>query len=129
MSSVSSPTIGYAKIALLTANLNQTGATYTAGTVSGGDILIKSITPFVSIAATGLTSVVIQTNNTTSDAILASTLLASLTGGKNLTVLSTPIYLPSGKLITYTIVGNGTGGQINLAVEYYPASSANAVIS
>lgn len=100
--------------------LNQNAGTYDLTTSTGGDILIKSVTTFVVTAGTGLTSVAIQTNNTSTDIIMsgAAGLLTNLTGGKNITAILTPIVLPSTKKIQYTIVGNGTGGTLMLMVEF-----------
>lgn len=109
-------------------SMNQAAGTYTIGTVSGGDIVIQSIIPYVSVAGVGLTSVAVQTDDTTVTTILATTLLAALTGGKNLAILNTPFYLPSGKHIQGTIVGAGSGGNLQLAVLYYRVASG-AVIS
>lgn len=111
------------KTVVLSCNIGQAAGTYTAGTVSGGDILIVSISPFMSVAGVGLTSVVVQTNNTTADVLLASTLLAALTVGKNLTPYTTPSVLPSGKLIQYTVVGIGSAGTLQLAVRYQALTS------
>jgi hypothetical protein len=104
-----------------TVNQNQGAGTYDLCTASG-DVLIKSVSFFQSVSAGGLTSMTIQTNNTTADILLASTLLAVLTGGKNLTALVTPTYLPSTKKIQYTIVGAGNAGSLLATIEYYPVS-------
>jgi len=103
-----------------TANLSQVAATYDLVTATGGDVLVTRVTPFVSVAATGLVSITMQTNNTAADAVLASTLLNALTGGTKLAVLATPVFLPSGKKIQYTIVGTGTAGSLKVALEYQP---------
>lgn len=109
------------KTVVLSLNLAQNAATYDAGTVSGGAIMLMDIVPFVSVIAAGLVSMTIQTNNATPDAVLASTLLAALTAGKNFTPFTTRTYLPSGGKIQYTIVGTGSGGGIMLlAVRYQP---------
>lgn len=113
----SAPMQNVAQTKSFTANLAQNAATYDLATASA-DVVIKSITTFVSTAATGLTSITLQSNNTTSDVVLASTLLASLTIGKNLTPVSLPFVLPSTKKIQYTIVGNGSAGALTVIVEY-----------
>lgn len=101
-----------------TANLSQAGATYDLAT-AGADMVIQSITVFVSVAPAGLTSITLQSNNTTADVVLASTLLASLTGGKNLTPVALPFLLPATKKIQYTIVGAGSGGgALTVIIEY-----------
>jgi hypothetical protein len=105
--------------ATFTFSLNQNAGTYNIGTVSVGGILIQDITIYNSVAATGLTSVAMATDDTTPATILSTVLLASLTGGVNLTPYSTRTYLPSGKHIQGTIVGNGTAGAIIVVVRYY----------
>lgn len=115
------------RAAVLSFNLAQAAATYNVGTVSGGNILIKSVTPFVSVAAAGLVSAALGTDNTTADVIIAATVLASLTGGKNLTPMTVPLYLASGKHITGTIVGTGSGGTMLVLVEYYPLTDGAVI--
>lgn len=108
-----------------TANLAQTGATYDLAT-AGADVVIQSITIFVATVAAGLTSMTMQSNNTTSDVVLASTLLALLTAGKNLTPVSLPFILLATKKIQYTIVGNGTGaGALTCIIEYESPSGGS----
>lgn len=99
------------------ANLAQVAATYDLATASA-DLVINRITTFVSTAATGLTSITMQSNNTTSDVVLASTLLVNLTGGKNLTPINIPFLLPNTKKLQYTIVGTGSAGTLTVVVEY-----------
>ncbi len=99
-----------------TANLNQAAATYDLCTATG-DVLIKIVTIFVAVAAIGLTSISISSNNTTADVVLASTLLATLTVGKNLTPVSLPFLLPSTKKIQYTIVGVASAGSLTIGLE------------
>lgn len=101
-----------------TANLAQAAGNYTLATATGGDVLITKIQPFVVSAAGGLTSITLQSNNTTPDTVLTSTLAAVLTSGKNLTALVTPFVLPSTKAIQYSIVGTGNAGSLTVAVEY-----------
>lgn len=128
MASANSPSLLNAQAAELSFSLIHTAGTYTVGTVSNGDILIKSVTAYVSTAAVGVTSAALQTDNTTADTLLATTLLATLTGGKNLTPFTTSIVLPSGGLIQGVIVGTGTAGVLKVVVEYYPLT-AGATIS
>lgn len=102
------------------ANLNQNAGTYALFTVNAvGNIFIYDIVFYNDVAATGLTSVSMVTDDTTVTTVLASVLLAALTGGKNLTDYTVPIVLPSGKHVNYVIVGNGTGGSIKCTVLYY----------
>lgn len=111
------------KTAYLTFNIGQAAGTYDLGTVSGGDILILQVAPYNSVAGAGLTSASIQTNDTGVTTILATTLLAALTGGLNLSLFNTPFVLPSGKKIQGTVVGIGSAGTIKLAVRYQPLTS------
>jgi len=103
-----------------TLNLAQAAATYDICTASGGDVLVMIAAPFVSVAAVGLVSDSIQSNNTTPDIIMAAGvgLLGSLTAGKNMAPFATAFVLPSGKKLQHTIVGTGSGGTILLAVQY-----------
>lgn len=101
-----------------TMNLNQNAGTYDLLTVSGGNIDIVGIEFYNDVAAAGLTSVSAATNDTTPTTVLATTNLAALTGGKNLTAFSTPTILGTGKKIQYTVVGNGSAGSIQVMVRY-----------
>lgn len=85
------------------------------------DILISSVAFFVTENAATLTSITIQTDNATSDALLASTAAGAITAGKNLAPAQTPFVLATDKNITVTITGNGTAGSIDMYVSYYPA--------
>jgi len=118
--------LSFVKTAYLTFNLAQAAATYDLGTVSGGDILVLTAAPYNSVAAGGLTTAAITTNDTLPTAILAATALVTLTGGLNLTLFNTPFVLPSGKKIQGVIVGAGNAGTIKLAVRYQ--SLANGAV-
>lgn len=117
MSSDFSPSGNSTQFKEFTCNCNQVAGTYTLAT-AGADIVIKSVSIFVATAVLGLTSLAIASNNTVPDAILATTILASLTTGKNLTPVSLPFTILSTKLLQYTIVGNGTGGTVTCIVEF-----------
>jgi hypothetical protein len=108
-------------------DLARAAATYDIATASGR-ILILEVIPYNDVAAAGLTSITIQTNDTTPTTLLGSTLLAALTGGKSLTAFITRTVLGSGKKIRGTIVGTGTAGSIKVAVLYVPLS-ATATLS
>lgn len=123
---VPNPSYNQTKVQTFTANLAQVAATYDLAT-AGADVVIKSIGIFVSTAATGLTSITMQSNNNTSDVVLASTLLAVITLNKNLTPVSLPFVLPSGKKIQYTIVGTGSAGALTVIIEY--ASPSGGTLS
>lgn len=106
-----------------TANLSQAAGTYDLFTSTGQNTLIKSINFYVGVAAAGLTSITVQSNNTTPVALLASTALAALTADKNLTAYVGPFLLPSTKKVQYTIVGTGSGGgTLLVTVEFYPGN-------
>lgn len=122
------PDLSVEKAVLLSVSMAQAAGTYTVGTVSGGDIMVTRIQPFVSVSAGGLTSITLQTNNATLDVILAATLLATLTAGRNQAPLVTPFVLPSTKLIQMVIVGTGNAGTLQLAVTYRPLANG-AVLS
>ncbi len=115
--------VNYARAKSFTFTLTNNAGAYALATATGGDILVLDCLPYNDAAAVGLTSVSISTDDTTPVAILASTLLAAMTGGKNLTALTTPFVLKSGKKIVGTIVGTGSGGTIKLAVLYLPLAS------
>lgn len=110
------------QVKVFTVSLAQSAGTYDVFSASGGDVFIKRIVPYVDSAAAGLTSITLQTDDTTSVAILSSTLLAALTAGKNLTPFTTPTLLKSGKKGQITIVGIGSAGSLKVAVEFYKSN-------
>lgn len=110
-------------------NLAQNAGTYTAATATGGDVYIEIATAYVKTAATGLTSALIVTNHATAPkSIVASTLLASITGDASLTVVTTSFILPSTKAIQYTIVGTGSGGVITLVTKWSPVTAGATLV-
>lgn len=115
-------------VAVFSANLAQVAGAYPLFTASGGDVLITSIDYYVTVAAVGLTSVSIATNDTTPVTLLTSVLLVNLTIGLNLTRFTAGALLLSGKLANYTIVGTGSAGTIKCAVKYRPTVQG-AIIS
>jgi hypothetical protein len=121
MSSASGVPIGV-KAKTFTANLNQSANTYDLATASG-DVYVISYQVKSGTAATGLTSASIQTNNTVPVSILASTLLASLTGDTALSNSTGGFLLESGKKIRYTIVGTGTAGTVMGTFYFIPVTS------
>lgn len=104
-------------------SLNQAAGTYDVCTASGGDVFINDIVIKTTTAATGLTSITVQTNNTTPVSLLDSTALASLTADKQQAAANTPLLLESGQKIQMTIVGVGTGGNLKIAVSYLSVSA------
>lgn len=109
-----------------TMNLAQNAGTYDLFTADG-DVLIKSITYYVDTTATGLTSVSAATNDTTPVTLLSSVAAAAITAGKNLTPYNGPTLLADTKKGQYTIVGNGTAGQITAIVEYVAIADGSLV--
>lgn len=114
------PDTSLVKVADLTFNMGQAGGTYDIGTVSGGDIEIIDIAFQTTVAALGLTSVTVQTNNAVPDTLLASVLLAALLAGANATPFTGKIRLASGKKIQGTVVGTGSAGTMKVSVRYQP---------
>lgn len=104
-----------------TANLAQAAAAYTLATSTGG-VLITRVSIFVTTAGATFTSVAIATNNTTADAFLTAGegAVANVTVGKNLKDFSVRAWLPTTKLVQYTIVGATGTGALQVAVEWIP---------
>lgn len=105
-------------------NLNHAAATLDLLTATGGDVWIEISQAYVKNAATGLTSLHIDTNHATvPKSIVASIVRASVTADLVMTLVSSAFVLPSGKKIQGTIVGTGTGGDIILVVKYFPLTA------
>lgn len=113
----------------LTVNLAQAAATYDAGTVAGGAIMLLDTVVYVVTAGATFTSVSIQTNNTTAVEILSAVEggVANVTADKNLKVFTTRTVIPSGKKIQYTIVGSTGTGAITLYVRYQPLANGATI--
>jgi len=108
--------------AQFTISLNFGAGTTTVATATG-DLIIDAITLYCSVAGAGLTSLAIQTNQTTNYVVLNSTdgAVANLTAGKVIATTWTqaqPFFLLSGQLIQRTIAGTGTNGTIIMSVRY-----------
>lgn len=103
-------------------NLSQAAATYTLLTATG-DVWVEIVAAYVKTAAAGLTSLTVQTDHTTPKSIVASALLAAVTQDLSMTVVTSSFLLPSTKHITGTIVGTGSGGEIDLVVRWFPMAS------
>lgn len=112
------------KCKTFTANLAQAAATYDLVTANAtGGVVIQDIQIYVATAGATLTSVAIQTNDTTSVPILTALegALANLTVGKNVVkVFTGPTYLHTSKKIQYTIVGTTGTGSLLVVVRYQP---------
>lgn len=130
MSNAFSPTSDPLLFKTFSLNTAQVAGSYIAATATGTDVWIKSIGVFVSVAALGLVSVSIQTNNSTPDIIMSAGAgaLSGLTAGKNIIQLTSPIYLPAGNKINFTIIGTGTAGTITMPVEYYLVTSTGSFV-
>lgn len=103
-------------------NLNQAAATYTLLTATG-DVWVEIVAAYVKTAAAGLTSLTIQTDHTTPKSVVASAVAVAVTQDLSLTIVTASFLLPSTKHITGTIVGPGSGGEIDLVVRWLPMAS------
>lgn len=104
-------------------NMSQVAGTYTLGTATGGDVWVELLGAYVKTAATGLTSVTVVTDHATPKTLVASILLAALTLDSIQVVAIPAFLLPSGKRIQGTIVGTGTGGEMDLYVRVSPMTN------
>lgn len=123
------PDTSTTKVATLTINLAQAAATYDAGTVAGGAIMLLNAIAYVSVVGATFTSVSIQTNTTTAVEILSAAegAVANVTANKNLKVFSTATMIPSGSKIQYTIVGSTGTGTILLQIRYQPMANGAVI--
>ena len=118
-----------------TADLSQGAGTYDLCTAVGGDIWInlKDLNIYCSQPATLLTSVSIQTNQTSPTVIMTSTegLLANLLSQKNI-VHAVPsvglLMLKEGQKIRYTIVGVTGTGSLTVSIPYLGQTSGASLI-
>jgi hypothetical protein len=111
-------------LAVTSFNAAQNVGAYTVLTASSQDVWVDSCAFYVSTTVTGLTSVTLQTDDTTATTVLNTVLVAALTGGKPLTSYTGPLYLPSGKHIQASVVGtNGTAGTIKVVCRYTPTAA------
>lgn len=120
------------KCKVFTANLAQAAGTYDLAIASAaGGVVIQDIQVYVATAGATLTSVAVQTNDTTPVTMLSAVegALANLTVGKNVAKAFTgPTYLHTSKKIQYTLVGVTGTGSLLVVVRYQP-SVAGADIS
>lgn len=103
-------------------NLSQSAGTYDILTATG-DVWIEVSAAYIKTAGVGLTSCTIQTNHSTPKSIVASTLLVGLTIDTALAVVTASFLLPSTKKIQGTIVGTGSGGEIDVVIKYAPLTA------
>lgn len=102
------------------------GTNRVAGTydlfVATGDVYVEVLSAYVKAAGSGYTSISIATNHTSPKSVVASTPVANVTLDSSLSLVTTSFLLPSGKKIQGTIVGTGTGGEVNLIVRFTPVT-------
>lgn len=103
-------------------NLNQNAGTYDITTCTGGDVYIAGFAIYTPIAAGGLTSVSIQTDDTTQQIFLSAQdgAVANLTQQKLIKSGNMPMYLTPNKKIQFTIAGNGNAGTILFSLRFSP---------
>lgn len=129
MSSVNSPVVDTSlkKVKVFTANIAQAAATYDLCTCNAtGGILIHDIQIYCVTAAATLTSVAIQSNDTTLVPIMSAVegAVANLTAGKNIVkAFASPTYLHTSKKLQFTIVGATGTGSLLVIVHYTPTVS------
>lgn len=109
-------------------NMAQAAGNYTLGTATNGDVWVEIIGCYVKTAAVGLTSVTVVTDHTTPKTLVASILLAALTLDSIQTVAIASFLLPSTKRIQGTIVGTGSGGEMDLYVRWAPMTSGATLV-
>lgn len=108
-------------------NTNQVAATYDLLTATG-DVYVEVLAAYVKTAGSGFTTAAIATNHTTPKSIVAATAAASVTLDLAMTVVSSSFLLPSTKKIQGTLVGSGSGGEIDVVVRWAPVT-AGATLS
>ena len=109
------------KTKTFTANLAQNAATYDLFTAQG-NVLVKSIVLYTTVAGTDFTTAAFATNDTTPVILLAATIAANVTVGLQLAQITTPFVLGNGKKARYTLVGDGSAGTVIAVVEYHNTS-------
>lgn len=108
-------------------NTSQNAGTYDLLTASG-DVYVEVLAVYVKTAGAGFTTAAVATNHTTPKSIVAATAAVGITLDLAMTVVSAAFMLPSGKKIQGTIVGTGSGGEIDVIVRW-SAVSAGATLS
>lgn len=103
-------------------NLNQAAGSYILFTATG-DVWVEIVAAYVKTAAAGLTSITIGTDHTTPKTIVASALLAAITADLSMTIVTSSFLLPSTKRIAGSIVGTGSGGEVDLVVRWVPMTT------
>lgn len=103
-------------------NMSQVAGTYTLGTATG-DVWVEIVGAYVKTAAAGLTSVTVVTDHTTPKVLIASILLAALTLDSIPVIAIGSFLLPSTKRVQGTIVGTGSGGEMDIYVRWTPMSA------
>lgn len=111
-------------------DLHQAASTYDLFTASGGDVMLVGLTfrPRIAVGGgSGLTSISVQTDDTTNQVIISSTLgaLANLTA-ENQLGWSGVMHIVSGTKIRFTINGNTAADDptmVDVVAQYIPIVS------
>lgn len=116
-----------------TGNLAQAAGTYDLCTASGGDLIIQKVVIYMATAALTLTSVSLQSNDSTAFTILnaADGAVANLLLGKAITTTWTqvqPFTLRSTKKIQFTIVGVTGTGSMKVSFLFNPITAGAILI-
>lgn len=112
-----------------TVNTNQNAGTYDLCTATGGDVWVEVSNAYISVAGAGFTTVAIQTNHSTPKSIIAALAVVGATLDLSATVVTSSFYLPVGKKVQYTLVGNGSGGQIQVVFKAAPGAGGVGVLA
>ena len=126
MSFINSSGLMSSAIADATFPCNQNAGTYQIGQVYNGRVLISSWGARVAQTVTGLTSVQLQTSSgiALTPAIPVASLIAGAQASQS---LGHPILLEAGESIQAVVVGNGTGGSIDMDFVYTPAGDTSVI--
>lgn len=121
------------QIVEFTGNLAQATGSYDLCTTSGGDLLIEKVVIYMVTAALTLTSITIQSNDSTPFVILnaADGAVANLLLGKTITTTwpqIQPFTLRNTKKIQFTIVGLTGSGSMKVSFLFAPIT-AGAILS
>lgn len=107
-------------------NTNQNAGTYTLLTATG-DVYVEVSAAYVKTAGTGYTTAALSTNHTVSKSIVAAAAVATVTLDLAMTLVTIAFMLPSTKVIQGTLVGNGTGGEIDLVIKWAPMTAGATI--
>lgn len=123
-----SPPVNYTKE--WTLDCSQAAATYDITTATG-DVFVERYYVYVATAGATLTSVAIQTNDTTAFALMTAVEggVANLLAGSNINPANKDksFKLTSGKKIQFTIAGATGTGSLRLGVIYRPVTTGATI--